>query len=142
MPEEEHKLTMAILRVYAIFLREGRPLGVRELQRLAGFKSPSTAKYHIDRLLDAGLLRREGDGYAAVGEKPVFLALYTAFRGTLIPKTLPLAAFLIAYSLTVSALTPEQAPYMAPPALAGVLLVLESLRLLRLVPWRRSKASI
>lgn len=37
MPEEERRLTMAMLRVYAIFLREGRPLGVRELQRLAGF---------------------------------------------------------------------------------------------------------
>lgn len=140
MPEER-RLTLAMLRVYAIFLREGRPLGVRELQRLAGFKSPSTAKYHIDRLLEAGLLRRVGEGYVATGEKPAFLALYTALRGVLIPRALPLAAFLIGYSATVSALSPGLAAYMAPPLAVGVLLVLESLRILRLVPWRRSRAS-
>ena len=137
----EQRLTLSTLRVYAIILREGRPIGIRELQRLAGFKSPSTAKYHIDRLLDLGLLKRVGEGYAAVGEKPAYLLMYAAFKGVLLPKILPLGVFLLVYSIVVSLLEPSLLPYMAVACLIGLLLIYESIRLLKLVPWRRSSAS-
>ena len=131
------ELTLSMIRVYAIFLREARPLGVRELQRLAGFKSPSTAKYHIDRLVELGLLRPVPQGYVASGEKPYILSVYTALGGYLIPRIVPLGVFIIAYSLIYSLLAPEAAPALIPLMVVGLLVLAEGVRLARLIPWRR-----
>ncbi|MCE4613161.1 MAG: helix-turn-helix domain-containing protein [Desulfurococcales archaeon] len=131
------ELTLSMIRVYAIFLREARPLGVRELQRLAGFKSPSTAKYHIDRLVELGLLRPVPEGYVASGEKPYILSVYMALGGYLVPRIVPLGVFTMAYSLAYSLLVPEVAPVLAPILVAGFLVLAEGVRLARLIPWKR-----
>jgi DNA-binding transcriptional ArsR family regulator len=126
-----------MIRVYAIFLREGRPLGVRELQRLAGFKSPSTAKYHIDRLVELGLLRLVPEGYVATGEKPYILSTYIALGGYLVPRIMPLGFFIVGYSLAHTILSPVLLPAMAPLLIVGLLIVVEGVRLARLIPWKR-----
>ncbi|MEB3860259.1 MAG: hypothetical protein LRS43_03520 [Desulfurococcales archaeon] len=131
------ELTLSMIRVYAIFLREGRPLGVRELQRLAGFKSPSTAKYHIDRLVELGLLKLAPGGYVATGEKPYILSTYLALGGYLVPRIIPLGFFIIGYSIAYSSLSPESFPAMLPLLVVGALIVLEGVRIARLIPWRR-----
>ena len=52
--------------------------------------SPSTAHYHIQKLLEGGLVREEGSGYVV---DRVFLENFVKIRGTAIPLQAPLAAF-------------------------------------------------
>ncbi|MEM0227055.1 MAG: hypothetical protein QXF46_09295, partial [Thermofilaceae archaeon] len=54
-----------LARVYFALLKSGRPLGVREVQRLAGLSNPSSAKHYLDRLVEMGLAERMQEGYVA-----------------------------------------------------------------------------
>lgn len=79
-----------------LLLEENRPLGVREVQRKMGFKSPSTAKYHLDRLVEFGLVTKNREGlYMLVqtSSKPPILIAYTTLFGMLIPRLIPYAMF-------------------------------------------------
>ncbi len=51
------------LKVYRFMFREGKPLGVHEVQRGLGLSSPSLASYHIDKLLQAELIKEQDKGY-------------------------------------------------------------------------------
>ena len=90
------------LKVYLYVLAKGDYVGVRELQRAMGFKSPSTARHHLDRLVELGLLEKDSRGYRARPPRGL-LAEFRLIRGRLLPKTAFLAAFLagstIAYAL-------------------------------------------
>ncbi len=98
------ELSGTALRAYRVLLRSQRPVGVRELQRKLGLKSPSTARHHLERLVQLGLARRERDGYRAVPPRAGLLKAYILIRGRLVPRTLLLTAFLatatIAYTVT------------------------------------------
>jgi len=89
------------LRVYLELVKCGRPLGVREVQRRLGFRSPNTAKYHLDRLEIMGLVERSPEGYIAKRDKTTILSVYTIFLGVILPRILPytiaLTTGLIAY---------------------------------------------
>ena len=50
--EELHGTT---LKVYLFLLRQGKAMGVRELQRAMGLSSPSVAAYHLAKLERMGL---------------------------------------------------------------------------------------
>ncbi|KYH41117.1 MAG: regulatory protein ArsR, partial [Candidatus Bathyarchaeota archaeon B26-1] len=47
------------------------PLGVRELQRRVGFSSPALAAYHLNKLVDLGLVVKERGDYKLVREVKV-----------------------------------------------------------------------
>jgi len=51
------------LEVYRFLLKSNEPVGVRELQRALNLSSPSVANYHLSKLEDAGLLKREQGGF-------------------------------------------------------------------------------
>ncbi|MGA2680693.1 MAG: winged helix-turn-helix domain-containing protein [Candidatus Bathyarchaeia archaeon] len=51
------------LEVYRFLLKSNKPVGTRELQRALDLSSPSVATYHLSKLEDAGLLKREGGGF-------------------------------------------------------------------------------
>jgi DNA-binding transcriptional ArsR family regulator len=51
------------LEVYRFLLKSNRPVGAREVQRALNLSSPSLAVYHISKLEDVGLLKREDGGY-------------------------------------------------------------------------------
>ena len=51
------------LEVYRFLLKSSKPVGTRELQRALGFSSSSVATYHLSKLEDAGLLKRETGGF-------------------------------------------------------------------------------
>ena len=51
------------LEVYRFLLKSSKPVGTRELQRALGFSSSSVATYHLSKLEDAGLLKREAGGF-------------------------------------------------------------------------------
>ncbi len=111
------KVSIETLRAYLKLLRWGRPLGVREAQRLLGYRSPGKAQRLLERLARAGLMVRLEDGrYAATGQLPFHLASYVVVKGTVLPRTLIYAA----YSTVLSA-----AYYLAaiPPKPVTVILV-------------------
>ena len=60
---EEDVLKGTTLRVYRLIYRQGRPMGVHDVQRGLQLSSPSVAQYHIKKLLGAGLIREGQDGY-------------------------------------------------------------------------------
>jgi DNA-binding transcriptional ArsR family regulator len=51
------------LEVYRFLLKSSKPVGTRELQRALNLSSPSVATYHLSKLEDAGILKREGGGF-------------------------------------------------------------------------------
>jgi DNA-binding transcriptional ArsR family regulator len=51
------------LDVYRFLLKSNKPVGIRELQRALKLSSPSVATYHLSKLEDAGLLKRDGSNY-------------------------------------------------------------------------------
>ena len=51
------------LEVYRFLLKSRKPVGIRELQRALDLSSPSVATYHLSKLEDAGLLRKELGNY-------------------------------------------------------------------------------
>jgi repressor of nif and glnA expression len=51
------------LDVYRLLLKKGKPLGTREVQRALNLSSPSLAVYHLNKLEDAGLLKKQAGNY-------------------------------------------------------------------------------
>jgi Predicted transcriptional regulator len=52
------------LEVYRFLLKSSKPVGTRELQRALNLSSSSVATYHLAKLEDAGLLKRETGGFS------------------------------------------------------------------------------
>lgn len=50
------RLTGTTLKVYRLLYKEGKPLGLFEVQKMVGLSSPSVARYHLDKLLNQGLV--------------------------------------------------------------------------------------
>jgi len=83
------------LKVYLYLLKVGRPVGIREVQRALGFKAPSTAKYHLDRLASLGLIEKTPNGYRVrESVKGHLLSIYVSIIGSIVPRVLPIAIFL------------------------------------------------
>lgn len=77
------------LLVYWVVLEKG-PVGLRDVQKLVGFSSPSTAIYHLDRLKTRGLVDKnvEGKYYPVTSSRPGILRFYILIGGRLLPKSL------------------------------------------------------
>ena len=58
MKDRETKLKGTTLRVYWALLRSGKPTTIRRLQRSLGFSSPSVASYHLEKLMDMDLVKK------------------------------------------------------------------------------------
>jgi len=101
--EKTKVLTGTTLRVYITLLKTKRPMGPREIQRLLGMKSPSTAAYHLNKLVDMGFVEKVKGGNFKAIENPdaLPLTLYSIVAGQMIPRTLPYAlmftSMLLAY---------------------------------------------
>jgi len=62
--ESKEVLRGTTLEVYRFLLKSSKPVGVRELQRALDLSSSSVATYHLSKLEDAGLLKRQDGGFA------------------------------------------------------------------------------
>lgn len=51
------------LDTYRLVLKNGKPTGIREVQRELNLSSPSVARYHLLKLEQAGLLKLENGNY-------------------------------------------------------------------------------
>jgi DNA-binding transcriptional ArsR family regulator len=58
----DSQLKGTTLRVYRYLYRNGKPLGVRDVQRGLSLSSPSVAEYHLKKLLAMGLVKQEEEG--------------------------------------------------------------------------------
>jgi len=122
------------LRVYLELLVSKEPLGVRELQRRLGFKSPSSAKHHLDRLIRLGLVEKTLDGrYCAVESRLSILSTYILIAGLLIPKLIPIAAGVLAgiISYTILFYPDVDVIPLALAIVADAILWFEGIKLLR-----------
>ncbi len=58
----EYELRGKTLKVYLYVLKQGKPVGVREVQRELGFSSPSVAYHHIEKLTRLGIVEQDKMG--------------------------------------------------------------------------------
>jgi hypothetical protein len=58
----ESELKGKALLIYWHMLRQGSPVGTREIQRALGFSSPSIAHHHLDKLRSLGLVKQDNFG--------------------------------------------------------------------------------
>ena len=56
-------LTGSTREVYRFLLKSSKPAGAREIQRALNLNSPSLAVYHLTKLEEAGLLKKENGNY-------------------------------------------------------------------------------
>lgn len=49
--------------VYHCLLKNGKPIGAREVQRKLDFSTPSLATYHLAKLEEIGLVKNENGGF-------------------------------------------------------------------------------
>lgn len=83
--EESDVLRGTTLQVYRFLLKAGKPVGAREVYRALNLSSPSVATYHLSKLEDACLVKREGSNYVI---NKVFLENSIRISRFLIPKYL------------------------------------------------------
>jgi DNA-binding transcriptional ArsR family regulator len=62
--DQKDVLKGTTLEVYRFLLKSSKPVGTRELQRALNLSSSSVATYHLAKLEDAGLLKREAGGFS------------------------------------------------------------------------------
>jgi DNA-binding transcriptional ArsR family regulator len=61
--EREEVLRGTTMEVYRFLLKSSKPVGAREVQRALNLSSPSLATYHLSKLEETGLLKKESDGF-------------------------------------------------------------------------------
>jgi len=75
------------LRVYLCILRNGYPMGIREIQKKLGFSSPGLATYHLEKLENLELIQKTSRGYVLSKEVKVgALAQMVKFGSLLLPR--------------------------------------------------------
>ena len=80
------------MKVYRFILKNYRPVGIREVQRGLNLSSPTLALYHISKLEEAGLIRKELDGYVA---DRIVLENLVRFRRILLPRNFFYTVFFV-----------------------------------------------
>jgi predicted DNA-binding transcriptional regulator len=83
------------LKVYRYVLKNRKETGIREVQRALKLSSPTLAVYHLDKLEQAGLVKKGASGYVV---DRVYLRNLVRFRRLLVPKYFFYALF---FSLAV-----------------------------------------
>ena len=119
------------LKVYRFIYRQGRPVAIHEIQRALGMASPSTAHYHVQKLLADRLVREEGGGYVV---DRIFLDNFVRIRRTAIPLQAALAAFFatcLVVLLTIARPQVLTSGYLLGVAIALVALVASILQSVR-----------
>jgi len=84
-------------KVYKFILKNNSPSGIREIQRALNLSSPTLALYHVNKLEEAGLIRKHEMGYVA---DRIVLENCVRLKRTLVPRFFFYTVFL-AVSLVV-----------------------------------------
>ncbi len=123
------------LRVYWLILSEGRPVGVREIQRRLGMSSPSVASHHLNKLEELQLVERLFDGSYQLKAlvKVGVLRSFMAVRGVLLPRYVFYSVF-----FTICAIGYMWVAFQIPPCLFDRLMVISVCLLAALSAWYES----
>ena len=130
---DEDVLRGKTLGVYRYVLTSGKPTGVREVQRALKFSSPRLAFYHLNKLEDAGFLKKTVDGYVV---ERVFLQHSVRLWRLLVPRYFFYAMFFVTaiiLLLTVfrpSVLRPDYIFGFAVISIAALFFLYEALRII------------
>ena len=92
----EYSLKGKAWKVYWLLLKTGRPMSVREVQRILHFSSPSVANHHLEQLSDLELVKKQevGGQYALVGKVKIgVLRHYVKLGKLLFPRFFFYAVF-------------------------------------------------
>lgn len=92
MNESKDILRGLTLKVYRFILKNDKPVGIREVQRALNLSSPTLALYHINKLEEAGFIKKESNGYVA---DRIILENLIRLRGVLIPRNFFYTVFLV-----------------------------------------------
>lgn len=92
LSERKDVLRGLTLKIYRFILKNDKPVGIREVQRALNLSSPTLALYHMNKLEEAGLIKKELDGYVA---DRIILENLVRFRRILIPRNFFYMIFLI-----------------------------------------------
>jgi len=95
------------LRIYRFMYKEGRPMGLHEIQRALGLSSASIPQYHINKLLSAGLVKQQENGEGYFVDRLVFENMIR-IRRSLIPfQTTYTIFFCTTLAILLTLLRPE-----------------------------------
>ena len=87
------------LRVY-VYALKNRKVGVREVQRSLNLSNPSLAQYHLNKLVELGLLKKDDSDYAIIEEVNVKIMRDFLRVGTLlVPRFLFYAVFFTIFTI-------------------------------------------
>lgn len=92
MSESKDVLRGLTLKVYRFILKNDKPVGIREAQRALNLSSPTLALYHMNKLEEAGFIKKELNGYVA---DRIILENLIRLRGVLIPRNFFYTVFLV-----------------------------------------------
>ena len=94
-----------ILRYYLILRKIDHPVGVREAQRILGFKSPGKSQRLLRKLVRLGLAERTEEGkYIIKKDPPLELIGKIFIRGRLLPKILVITVYVTTLTITYTLL--------------------------------------
>jgi predicted DNA-binding transcriptional regulator len=65
----EYELRGKTLKIYLYMLRQGKPVGVREVQRDLQLSSPSVAFHHIEKMVRLGVVEQDPMGNYVIAKK-------------------------------------------------------------------------
>jgi DNA-binding Lrp family transcriptional regulator len=129
--EEKDVLRGLTLKVYRFILKNDKPVGIREVQRALNLSSPTLSLYHINKLEEAGLIKKEFNGYVA---DRIILENLIRLRRILIPRNFFYMIFLttslvmLAVFLRPPMLTREYIFSLAVISIAAATSVYETIR--------------
>lgn len=90
-----------LLKYYLILREHKQPIGVREAQRILGFKSPGKSHRILRKLVKLGLATRNEEGkYIIVKDPPLELIGKIFIKGRLLPKIIVLTTYTTTLALT------------------------------------------
>lgn len=93
------------LKNYIKLLKHGNVVGVREAQRLLNLNSPGKAQRFLERLVKAGLARKNEEGKYELIDKPFNLAGYIIIRGLIVPKVFIGSIFAVTVACSYAAIS-------------------------------------
>lgn len=79
-------------KVYKYILENG-PTGIREIQKSLNLSTPSLVLYHLNKLEQGGIIKKDGQGYTVI---QVFLHNRVKLKRLLIPRYFFYSLFIIA----------------------------------------------
>jgi Bacterial regulatory protein, arsR family len=96
----DYELRGKTLSVYLYLLKNGRAMGVREIQKELGFSSPSVSFHHLEKLINMGIVEKDNfDRYVLV--KKVDTGILQAFI-SVAGLNLPRLGFYAAFFTTIA----------------------------------------